>query len=343
MIKLEASQDKLRLVIPAKYYPPRYLYLDFPDQLQYYPLAHQIKRLMEIDIATDSFDRSLEKYKPQKSDTLLTIWEQYVLFKKRFLHPSSVKNLTTVTNHLYRIPPEILSNPPSLKLWLVNNLTPEQARRMLIQIKACAKWGVEMGFLSQNPFSYIKGLKRVRHRQIDPFSHHERDLILDGFNRSEYYDYYGNFVYFLFLTGCRPSEAVALRWLNVAEQFILFKEAVVDNKYKNCTKTNIDRRFPINSQLRELLERIEKKSERVFNAKRGGVINLNNFTRRAWQGVLAGIEIRYRPPYNCRHTFITEMLQANIDVSTVAGWVGNSPEIIYRHYAGINDIEVPRI
>ena len=134
------------------------MYLGYPDEPQYYPLAYQIKRLVEIDIATNCFDESLQKYKPESSDTLLTVWEQYLLFKEKFLHPSSMKNLTTVNNHLYRIPPEILANPPSLKLWLVDNLTLEQARRMLIQIKACANWGVEMGFLRRNPYKLIRGL-----------------------------------------------------------------------------------------------------------------------------------------------------------------------------------------
>lgn len=343
MINLEADGNQLRLEIPVEHYPKQYFYLGLSDEPQYYPIAYQIKRLIEIDIACNSFDNTLQKYAPQSENHLLIIWEQYFVFKKKFLHPSSIKNLVTVTNHLNNMPSEVLANPPSLKLWLVNNLSPEQARRVLIQIKACAKWGREMGFLNRNPYKVMRGLPRVRKRNIDPFSKEERDLILDGFSNSEYYDYYWSFVKFLFLTGCRPSEAVALKWLNVAPKFIIFKEAVVDGKHKDCTKTNIDRRFPINSQLKELLDDLDRVPERVFNAKKGGYINLNNFNRRAWQTVLSEVAIRYRPPYNCRHTFITEMLNAGAKVSDVAFWVGNSPEIIYRHYAGASAIDVPII
>ncbi|MHC5826952.1 MAG: site-specific integrase, partial [Nostoc sp.] len=53
------------------------------------------------------------------------------------------------------------------------------------------------------------------------------------------------------------------------------------------------------------------------------------------QGLLeAGKIERYRCPYNTRHTFITLMLAEGLTVSTVAKLVGNSPEIILKHYAG---------
>lgn len=53
---------------------------------------------------------------------------------------------------------------------------------------------------------------------------------------------------------------------------------------------------------------------------------------------------RYRPPYQTRHTFITLCLNAGIDAKDVARWVGNSPEVIYRHYAGNKrDLQVPEI
>jgi integrase len=52
----------------------------------------------------------------------------------------------------------------------------------------------------------------------------------------------------------------------------------------------------------------------------------------------------YRRPYQCRHTFFTLCLEADIDAKDVAKWVGNSPEVIYRHYAGKKrDLQVPEL
>lgn len=63
-----------------------------------------------------------------------------------------------------------------------------------------------------------------------------------------------------------------------------------------------------------------------------------------WRTVLTRLGIPYRKPYQMRHTFITLCLDAGIDAKDVARWVGNSPKIIYQHYAGANrDLEVPEL
>lgn len=343
MIKVESHQNRLRLVIPSKYYSPRYYYLELPNEPQYLPIAYQLKHLIDIDIATGNFDKSLEKYKPRSSDNLSTIWDQYVLFKSKQLHPSSMKNLLTVSNHIKKIPLDILNNPSSLKLWLINYLSPEQARRVLMQIKAAANWGLEMNFLTTNPYKIIKSLPRVKNKNIDPFSKYERTTILKAFIDSEFYAYYHPFISFLFLTGCRPSEAIALRWHNISDEFVIFKEAFVEGKFKATTKTNESRRFPINGQLEILLSGLNHDYDKVFTAKNGGFINLNNFNRRAWNTILSDTNIRYRSPYNCRHTFITECLNQGVPVATLAKWVGNSPKIIYEYYAGASNAVVPII
>ncbi len=60
--------------------------------------------------------------------------------------------------------------------------------------------------------------------------------------------------------------------------------------------------------------------------------------------VKQGVVSEYRKPYQCRHTFITLCLEADIDAKDVGRWVGNSPEIIYKHYAGHKrNLQVPEL
>jgi len=62
------------------------------------------------------------------------------------------------------------------------------------------------------------------------------------------------------------------------------------------------------------------------------------------QLVKQGVVSEYRKPYQCRHTFITLCLEADIDAKDVGRWVGNSPEIIYKHYAGNKrNLQVPEL
>lgn len=54
--------------------------------------------------------------------------------------------------------------------------------------------------------------------------------------------------------------------------------------------------------------------------------------------------IEYRVPYQMRHTFITLTLKKETDVETVAKWVGNSAQIISKHYAsGDKDLIPPEL
>jgi integrase len=54
-----------------------------------------------------------------------------------------------------------------------------------------------------------------------------------------------------------------------------------------------------------------------------------------WKDTIRPLGIDPRSPYNLRHTFISQCLDKGVPVTDVAQWVGNSPAIIYRHYAGI--------
>lgn len=73
----------------------------------------------------------------------------------------------------------------------------------------------------------------------------------------------------------------------------------------------------------------------VFPSPEGKFINFHNFRNRGWATVIASLPaIAYRKPYQTRHTFITLVLENGLEAKDVARLVGNSPEMIYKHYAG---------
>jgi integrase len=225
-------------------------------------------------------------------------------------------------------------------------LTPGVAKRCLKQINACCKWALRRGRIKENPFEGMAAdIKNPQKRIINPFSNQERKLILKGFHKSGH-SHYLHFVEFLLLTGCRPSEAIGLqqKHLYLEDKYILFSEAIVDGHREKSTKTNSQRRFPVNQQLAEILvERLDPSNREalIFPSPQGKPINLTKFREKQWVPVLTAQEINYRPVYNCRHTFITTCIRQQIPIPTIATWVGNSPEIILRHYAGFIESEVP--
>jgi integrase len=156
-------------------------------------------------------------------------------------------------------------------------------------------------------------------------------------------NHYQALVKFLFWTGCRPSEAIALTWGDVDPQLqsLTFRDALVQGIGRTGnTKTGKIRRFPINEQLRSLLISLRSLGnpqpiDPVFYSSSGCLVDAHNFLNREWKPTLGRIAVSYRVAYNCRHTFITLCLEKGIPVTQIAAWVGNSPKVIWEYYAGL--------
>lgn len=243
------------------------------------------------------------------------------------------------------------SNPDdavTIRDFLVQKLTPNAAKRCLTQLSACCDWAVKSRLVTENRFigmaAAIKTPKaQASKHDINPFTASERDLIIEAFESDRYYGYYATLVRFLFITGCRPSEAIALQWKHISKDFrlITFEQAVTISTsglaLKSGLKSQEKRIFPCNTPMQNFLSSVKKDSAKpddlLFPSPEGKYIDFHNFRNRAWKTILTRVDIPYRKPYQTRHTFITLALDNGLDAKDVGRLVGNSPEIIYRYYA----------
>ncbi|MEC4804444.1 MAG: tyrosine-type recombinase/integrase [Jaaginema sp. PMC 1079.18] len=325
--------------------------LGIADTPQNRAIAQAVAAEVQADILLGRFDPTLAKYKPRSYSPPVTletdikqIFQKYSEWRSPQLAPSSRKIFRSVKNHLDAAPTTQIAQTPKLIAFLRDTLSSEAARRAVQQLNAACNWAIERQLIDINPFAVVK-IAHKKRSTINPFTQDERDRIIDAFCASQDYVHYTDFVRFLFFSGCRPSEAIALHWNNIDHNLnsITFSKAFVEGEYKD-TKTGRIRRFPINGQMRRLIEAIPRRHPQlVFPSPKSLEIDSHNFTNRAWQTVLEQAEVSYRPPYTCRHTFITLCLQAGVPVADVAEWVGNSPVIIYRHYAGLTLGQIPEI
>lgn len=322
--------------------------------------------LIESDLAWDRFDPTLEKYKPQREKSpitpspltlaevsLLELWQKYTEFKKNQIAETTLRvKYFAVANHIKKLPKSVIHNPIAIRDYLLTSVSLYVAKNLLTQFDAMGKWATKSGLLDSNPFEGLKVDIKLRgsdYDNIQLFSEVDKVAIICAFSKHERYSVYAPFVKFLFLTGCRTGEAIALQWKHISDdEYIVFSESVSTSKrIRKCTKTGKARRFPCNEQLIELLNSIRPENVTpntpVFTSPTGKEITARNFLVRAWTPVLEELGIPYRSQYNTRHTFITECLNRGVNVSTVATWVGNSPEIIYRHYAGGNNNILPPV
>jgi integrase len=372
-VSVENNGGRLRLRLPRQLYKgkQKYLTLGLDDTPGNRAIAQAKAKQIESDILYERFDLTLNKYRPEhmrmvnaeQTETftdknLKEVWREFSAAKKNNCAPGTWKNgYMVITSHLSRCPYDTVDDAQEIADWAQANLTPNTAKRFLMQLSACCNWAVKLNFVRKNPFDGMAGEIKVTKKssednEIDPFTADERDRIIEEFSKDRYYSYYVNYVKFLFYSGCRPSEAVGLQWKHISPDFttITFEQSVVMGanglELKKGLKTQGRRSFPINSQLKEILQSIGKQNSEalVFPAPEGGWIDIHNFRNRAWKTVLSNLDIKYRKPYQTRHTFITLCVLANVPVKRIASWVGNSPSVIMQHYTGkVDHIQVPEI
>ncbi len=327
---------------------------------------------IESDIESQCFDTTLETYKqaitaikgtqqveiaPKKLN-LSQLWCKYCDFKESQVASTTFKKdfLNRYQNIILGLPTQKLTDAIPIRDYLIDHHSPGTAKRLLMQINACCKWAKRSGFIAENPFIDLTADIRVKRwdvTKIDPFTSTERDSIIFAFESDILYQTYSNFVRFLFMTGCRPGEAFALKWCHVKRNCseIYFCENYAHLYGTSSTKDGKNRKFPCNETLKNLLLEIKPKQ---YNPKclvfpspiNSAEIKTNTFDR-IWKSIVnplidSGVVSRYRRAYNTRHTFISGCLAAGIPVQQVAAWVGNSPEIIFKHYAKTTSVlQVP--
>jgi integrase len=205
--------------------------------------------------------------------------------------------------------------------------------------------------IDANPFILMKlkvpkGLEEDH--DVNPFTKMERDRIIQTMADDPYYCHYADYLRFLFFTGCRPSEAIALKWKSIDKGVVKFREAVVVSEdglvLKTGLKTQRRRDFPITSELQAILNsfRPEKADPEafLFSSPRGLFIDHHNFTNRAWKVTLKKCGIEYRKSYQTRHTFITLCVEAGINSTAIGRWTGTSAKMIDKHYGATNFVNL---
>ncbi len=288
-----------------------------------------------------------------KPSVLRSFWRRYTDFQRgQLAHSTIERDYRKVARVLERLP-GYLDTSIEIRDWLLQRYSSESTRRFLMQFSACCKWAIDSDLATNNPF---EGLTRQFRRKVNTtdwtgFTATERDTIISTFERE--CPHYADWVKFLFWTGCRPEEAAALRWQHISPDLtkIRFAEALPsDTKRSQATKTWKSRTFPANERLQSLLRSIRPPNPSpttlLFSGVKGHAVEYHNFQTRQWKPIVTRLVEEgklsiYLPQSHCRHTFITLALE-HLSVKDVAYLVGNSPDIIYKHYASRSrDLTVP--
>lgn len=361
-VGVSSNNGSLRLSLPRSLFEgkQRYLSLGLKDTPENREIAKLKAHRIELDIKLNNFDFSLKSYrsqsqavvKPHKHLTLLSLFEQFMEVKRPTVRPGTFRNSYKVSLSHLRKSPFSLINPDTEPLgfaqktcdWAVSKFSLGVAKRFIIQLNACLNWAISSRLIELKSSPFVGLASQInngsRKKVIEPFTLKERNDIIGYYESHSQYNHYSLFVAFCFLVGCRPSEAIALeksnvsfdwRQVNFTHAFTLGEQG---RKRSKGLKTQEQRVVYISESARSVLKEAFNNSntEIVFPGVRGSFLGYQTFLK-SWKVVLQELNIKYRRPYQMRHTFITLCLEAGVSVKDIAKAVGNSPQIIYKHYA----------
>lgn len=235
-----------------------------------------------------------------------------------------------------------------------SDLTGKTINNYLSVLREALALAVEDRLLTTSPADTIK---QVAHQRAlpDPFDRDESERIIAHF-QAKYPGQAANLVEFWFWTGLRTSEVFALRWDNIdlTKGTVLVSQAKVRGELKTNTKTNTARTVKLNSRSLAAITRQRAHTQMAGDAVFQHPVYLapwsdeRAFRRSFWAPALKALGIRYRRPYNMRHSYATALLMAGVKDGFAAGQLGHSIEMFHKHYAKwidgeANDREMGRL
>lgn len=230
-----------------------------------------------------------------------------------------------------------------VKQWALSKKVSSKTRRNYMSVlRTALDDAVEDGMIEVNPMMGKKlkqakvELKSARD-EVDPFSWDERKAIGDSVDGQ-----FKWFVQFGFWTGLRISELIALRWDRIdwihgtARIDQVLTQASRDYELPK-TKHSI-RNVELHGPALEALIKMKP-----YSFLEDGIIFKNPYCGLPWNGdspvrkrfknVLKKAGVRYRYPYQMRHTYASTALMEGEDIGFVCGQLGHEDEAVtYKHY-----------
>lgn len=289
------------------------------DYAKYFPNSKRAQVLSRVPGAAVTIGDALDAWlRGMKSQIEYTTYHDYDLAIENVWKPKFGKlRLTDLNRGL-------------LKEWVSERTCGlKRIRNLLLPMRGMYAQALEDELITVNPFVGWTPRKVEPPKEtddIDPFTQDEVAAILahcDGQIR--------NLFQFAFWTGLRTSELIALRWedVSIPGGSITVRRAKV-RKHVKVPKTKAGRRTmtllqPALDALLAQRQHTQLRGEEVFlNPRTGEAWEGDAAIRKtAWQPALRRAEVRYRYPYQTRHTFASTLLSAGENPVWVAKMMGH--------------------
>lgn len=235
--------------------------------------------------------------------------------------------------------------PAALKTWIQSQTTAlKTIRNRLSFLRSSLDEAITDGVLKINPVSLITASRYLSNKKeseggyiVDPLTPAEVHALLDSAGNKQW----ENLFKFAIHTGLRSSELCALRWedIDFIHKTAHIQNASVSGVIKGTKTKAGTRKVELTDEAMFALTQ-----QRAFTFMKNATIfedpktekawaNADAIRKKAWIPTLRKAGIRYRNPYQTRHTFATRQISQGVNLFWLAGQMGHKgPEMLFRHY-----------
>lgn len=316
----------------------KFVYSDyFPDSKMAAVFDVKPKQYLIKDLLTEQ----IEFYKNSKKYAEHTV-RDYIRYIEKELIPQFGKYRASELS------------PLIIKDWIIHSTqSSKYVSNLIIPLRSMLDDAKNLGIISENPLDRLS-LKRLfqcfdddSDYEVDPFKLQERRLILNNCN----FEQVRNIIQFGFYSGLRIGEIIALQWSHFDEDTrkIKVEFTLVNGKlHRPKTKSSVRELVLLDKAYDAVINQMKftkQKSKFIFNNPNTKAMWLSTDAfRKHWVKILNVIKIKYRNPYQMRHTFASMLLSNGENVFKVAKYLGHKDtemvNKIYGTYLPKNESDV---
>lgn len=285
------------------------------------------------------FEPNAEKAKQDRTATVGELINEYLNIAKRNLALSTYNCYLDVAK-LHLLPKwgcarVVDVTARDLRQWIMSFTVKRKTIQLILTpLRNAFELAVVDEVIENSPFDSIKLGKLLAREQMgsefeaDPFDIDEIEAIINASDREQE----RNMIQFAFASGMRSSEYIGLAWgaVSFVKQTVAVRGAFVDGEMKYQAKTikglrDVDMR---NAALQALI------AQQRHTKMGGDLVFLHPISGLQWKGdkqirerwkrllLIAGV--RYRNPYQTRHTFASSLLMLGANPLYVAAQLGHA-------------------
>lgn len=273
--------------------------------------------------------------------------EYLKICETRGLSPSTIDGYKKCRSALasLNIFPASELTPAALKNWIQSQTTTlKTLRNRLSFLRSSLDEAITDGVLQINPVSLVTASRYLSNKTesesdyiVDPLTPAEVNALLDSAGNKQW----ENLFKFAIHTGLRSSELCALRWedIDFIHKTAHVQSASVSGVIKGTKTKAGTRKVDLTEEAMLALTQ-----QKAFTFMKNATIfedpktqkpwaNADAIRKKAWVPTLRKAGIRYRNPYQTRHTFATRQISQGVNLFWLAGQMGHKgPEMLFRHY-----------